>query len=95
VLAAYGRTEARDADDLARLVPIFGFERVLALADTKEASSLDRKYLAGAFRRYGRVPPERFPYPETAQPVQQYMAAIAVSLETGKPVTGTGPYSPN
>lgn len=93
ILAVYGRTRARDAEDIARLAHQLDFQEMLRIADGKETVPLDRHELAGCFRRLTLEPADTFPVPEMAPAVKDHMLRVAEHLETGTPVAQTGPYA--
>ena len=94
ILAVYDRPRARDADDVARLLPRFDMSKILAVADRKQADpqGLDRLQLATGFHLLTRIPDSKFPYVNRARDVKEYMKAIALSLRDGTPLTAKSPY---
>lgn len=92
VLTVYDRPRARDADDLARLVPRFGLPRILDLADRKQVEPLARLELANAFRMLRRIRDQEFPYPERAAAVKMFMGDVAQAVEAGAALVTRGPY---
>lgn len=92
VLTVYDRPRARDADDIARLVPRFGLRRILEVADRKQVEPPVRVELANSFRMLQRIQDREFPYPENAASVKRFMGAIAQSVESGLSLPDRGPY---
>ena len=92
VLTVYDRPRARDADDIARLVPRFGLRQMLEVADRKQVEPLVRGALADSFRMLQRIQDREFPYPENAASVKLFMGAIAQSVESGSSLPTRGPY---
>lgn len=92
VLTVYDRPRARDADDLARLVPRFGLPRILDLADRKQVEPLSRVELANSFRMLQRIRDQEFPYPAHALGVKVLMGGIAQAVDSGSPLVDSGPY---
>jgi len=92
VLTVYDRPRARDADDIARLVPRFGLRQMLDVADRKQVEPLARPELANAFRMLQRIKDGELPYPENAIAVKHFMGVIAQWLESGSSVSLRGPY---
>lgn len=93
VLTVYDRPRARDADDIARLAPRLGFQRMLDIADRKQVEPLDRHQLAHAFRQLQRIKDREFPFPENAAAVKAYMGLIADAVESDSAVFPSGPYA--
>lgn len=92
VLAIYGRTAARDGDDLAHLVPRYGWNRIMFVADGKQVTPLSRPALAEQFERLSRRPASQFPNPRTALQVKQWLHATATRLDTDQAAPATTPY---
>jgi len=93
ILAVYDRIRPRDADDLARLIPVLGLERTLVVADQKQVTPIDRGQLAVAFRQFARVEAELFPFPGMTGAVQSYMDVVARALEVGSEPDSASPYA--
>lgn len=92
ILAIYDRNRARDADDLARLIPVLGWDRMFEVANLKQVEPLDPALLAESLRRFRLIRDTEFPFPEHAPGVKEYLAQLADCVENGRGPNLAGPY---
>jgi len=96
IIAAYYRNEPRDIDDIAKLIPEFGIERMLTDADAKSPSPIDRELFADNVRMTLRLnaAPSRWPDPASAVSVITYIGRVLDALSAGLPIPSDGnPYA--
>jgi hypothetical protein len=95
ILAAYGRSNPRDLDDIARLAPRLGLQSMLESADAKSPTPLDRRVLADTILSSGvREDDSTYPDPERAPAVQAYFREVSARLRDGDVLDVTSPYDP-
>lgn len=95
ILAAYGRSNPRDLDDIAHLAPRLGLQSMLESADAKSATPLDRRMLADTIMSSGvREDDSTYPDPESAPAIKAYFREVAERLRHGEVLDVLSPYDP-
>ena len=91
ILAIYDRVRPLDADDIARLVTVLDYSRMLSIADLKVVDPPDRRQFAEALDMFGRVDDSEFPFADRAAAVKAFMGALAEAARGVAPPPAVGP----
>lgn len=92
ILTIYDRPRHRDFDDVARIAPRIGVADMIAVADTKVVTPLDKPTLAMCVRDICRLDDKRFPDPAKAPELRSYFADLADRIEHGRDLSIPTPY---
>lgn len=92
VVTIYHRSRHRDFDDVARIAPRLGVADMIAMADTKMVTPIDRPTLASCFRAIRHLDDDRFPDPGKANDLRVYFHALADRLAGGVDLIFPSPY---